>query len=154
MAQADASFKEAQSNYERNKTLFDKGIISKSDWDKSSVGKMITDNTSSVAPEMVENLILNLNLKSLSPIEKEALAVLKSWKGSNNLNDVAPTIYNKWIYLYLKNTFQDELGDEMFKQFLGTHIMKQKGGSLPAFSQNRIMLSHFHVKASRRRFVI
>ena len=35
LAQADASFKEAQSNYERNKTLFDKGIISKADWDKA-----------------------------------------------------------------------------------------------------------------------
>lgn len=35
LAQADASFNEAKSNYERNKTLFDKGIISRSDWDKS-----------------------------------------------------------------------------------------------------------------------
>ena len=35
LSQADASFKEAQSNYNRNKTLFDKGIISKSDWDKA-----------------------------------------------------------------------------------------------------------------------
>ncbi len=34
--QADASFKEAQASYERNKTLFDKGIISKSDWDKAT----------------------------------------------------------------------------------------------------------------------
>ena len=33
--QADASFKEAKSNFERSKTLFDKGIISKSDWDKA-----------------------------------------------------------------------------------------------------------------------
>ena len=33
--QADASFKEAQASYDRNKTLFDKGIISKSDWDKA-----------------------------------------------------------------------------------------------------------------------
>jgi HlyD family secretion protein len=35
LVQADASFKEAKSNYDRNKILFDKGIISKSDWDKS-----------------------------------------------------------------------------------------------------------------------
>ena len=35
LAQADASFNEAKSNFERNKTLFDKGIISKSDWDKA-----------------------------------------------------------------------------------------------------------------------
>jgi HlyD family secretion protein len=35
LSQADASFKEAKSNYERNRTLYDKGIISKSDWDKA-----------------------------------------------------------------------------------------------------------------------
>jgi penicillin amidase len=100
-------------------------LDSKSDWDKSSVSKMINDNTSAVAPGVVKNLISNLNLKSLSKTENEVIRILKSWDGSNNLTDVAPTIYNKWIYLYLKNTFQDELGDEGFKQFLGTHIMKQ-----------------------------
>ena len=35
LSQADASFKEAKANYDRNKTLFEKGIISKSDWDKT-----------------------------------------------------------------------------------------------------------------------
>lgn len=35
LSQADASFKEAQANYNRNKTLFEKGIISRSDWDKA-----------------------------------------------------------------------------------------------------------------------
>ena len=36
LSQADASFKESKSNYDRNKTLFEKGIISKSDWDKAT----------------------------------------------------------------------------------------------------------------------
>lgn len=35
LTQSDASFKEAKANYERNKTLYDKGVISKSDWDKA-----------------------------------------------------------------------------------------------------------------------
>ncbi len=35
LSQAEAQFQEAQANYNRNKTLFDKGIISKSDWDKA-----------------------------------------------------------------------------------------------------------------------
>ena len=35
LAQADATFSEAKSNYDRNKTLFEKGIISRSDWDKA-----------------------------------------------------------------------------------------------------------------------
>ncbi|MFV8346078.1 penicillin acylase family protein [Flavobacterium sp. ZB4P13] len=97
----------------------------KSDWDKAAVGRMIFDNTSLVAPEVVRHLILDVDQKSLSENEKEALVVLKSWKGSNNLTDVAPTIYNKWVFNYLKNTFEDELGAANFKQFLETHIMKQ-----------------------------
>jgi penicillin amidase len=32
-------------------------IRAKVSWDKESVGKMITDNTSSVAPDVVKNLI-------------------------------------------------------------------------------------------------
>ncbi|UOK42810.1 MULTISPECIES: efflux RND transporter periplasmic adaptor subunit [Flavobacterium] len=32
--QADAQLKEAKSNYDRNKRLFEKGVISKSEWDK------------------------------------------------------------------------------------------------------------------------
>ncbi|TDE05259.1 efflux RND transporter periplasmic adaptor subunit [Flavobacterium sandaracinum] len=35
LSQADASFKESKANYDRNKTLFGKGIISKADWDKA-----------------------------------------------------------------------------------------------------------------------
>ena len=100
-------------------------LDSKSNWDKASASKMIFDNTSSVAPSVVQNLIAVLDMNSLSKNEKEAVAVLKEWKGSNNLEDVAPTIYNKWIYSYLKNTFQDEMGEANFKQFLGTHISKQ-----------------------------
>jgi penicillin amidase len=100
-------------------------LDSKSDWDKEAASKMIFDNTSSVAPEVVKNLISNVANNALSKNEKDAIAILKAWKGSNNLEDVAPTIYNKWIYLYLKNTFEDELGADHFKHFLDTHIMKQ-----------------------------
>ncbi|HEX9151782.1 MAG TPA: penicillin acylase family protein, partial [Flavobacterium sp.] len=97
----------------------------KSNWDKEAVSKMIFDNTSSVAPEVVATLLSSVNYNRLSKNEKEAIDILKIWSGSNNLGDVAPTIYNKWVYLYLKNTFQDELGEVGFKHFLGTHIMKQ-----------------------------
>ncbi|MFE3868036.1 penicillin acylase family protein [Flavobacterium sp. LS2P90] len=97
----------------------------KSNWDKEAVSKMMFDNTSVVTPEVVATLISNVNYNGLSKNEKEAITILKSWKGSTNLSDVAPTIYNKWIYFYLKNTFEDELGATNFKQFLGTHIMKQ-----------------------------
>ncbi|WP_338377664.1 efflux RND transporter periplasmic adaptor subunit [uncultured Flavobacterium sp.] len=34
LTQAEAQVKEAKANYDRNKTLFDKGVISKSEWDR------------------------------------------------------------------------------------------------------------------------
>ena len=86
---------------------------------------MINDNTSSITPSVVKNLILALDSKSLSNNEKQTIEILKKWNGSNNLKDIAPTIYQKWIYKYLKKTFQDELGEENFKMLLTTHIVKQ-----------------------------
>lgn len=97
----------------------------KSDWDKETFSKMIYDNTSDVSVETVQNLISNIDLNALSASEKEAVNVLKSWKGTNNLEDVAPTIYNKWVYLYLKNTFEDEMGEDNFNMFLGVSVGKQ-----------------------------
>ncbi|OXA99577.1 penicillin acylase family protein [Flavobacterium oncorhynchi] len=97
----------------------------KSDWDKEAISKMIYDNTSDVAIETVKNLISNIDLNTISAEEKEAVNVLKSWKGTTNLEDVAPTIYNKWVYLYLKNTFEDEMGEDNFNLFLGISIGKQ-----------------------------
>lgn len=102
------------------------GILdAKSDWDKEAISKMIYDNTSDVAVEVVKNLMASLDNKSLSYNEKEVLGVLKSWKGTTNIEDVAPTIYNKWIYLYLKNTFEDEMGKDNFNLFLGISLGKQ-----------------------------
>lgn len=97
----------------------------KSDWDKEAISKMIYDNTSEVAVGTVQNLISNIDLNSISAEEKEAVKALKSWKGTTNLEDAAPTIYNKWIYLYLKNTFEDEMGEDNFNMFLGISIGKQ-----------------------------
>ncbi|MBS7231833.1 penicillin acylase family protein [Flavobacterium psychroterrae] len=105
----------------RISTLMD----AKSDWDKEAIGKMIFDNTSPISPGVVQSLISNVDTNSLSSKEKEVIGVLKSWKGTNNLEDVAPTIYNKWIYLYLKNTFEDEMGDDNFNLFLGLSLGKQ-----------------------------
>lgn len=102
------------------------GILeSKSNWTKADVCKMINDNTSSVATNIVSDLISALDQKSLSNNDKEALSILRKWKGSNNLSDIAPTIYNKWINLYLKKTFKDELGEANYKMLLSTHIIKQ-----------------------------
>ncbi len=100
-------------------------LDSKSNWDKTSASKMIIDNVSATAPDICKNFISHLKKNSLSANENKAIKILESWDGTNNLHDIAPTIYNKWIYFYLKNTFEDELGKISFNQLLQTHLVKQ-----------------------------
>jgi penicillin amidase len=97
----------------------------KNNWNSADVQNFIIDNTSSTSVLLVTNWTKSVENNHWNTNEKEAFEILKKWSGSNNLKDVGPTIYNKWISCYLKNTFQDELGDENFKAFLVTHIMKQ-----------------------------
>jgi penicillin amidase len=99
-------------------------LSAKNDWTAEEVQKMLLDNTSATAKNTVQNWISNIsNPKSES--EKKALEILKLWKGTNDLEDIAPTIFNKWTYFYLKNTFEDELGKDNFRVFLSIHVLKQ-----------------------------
>jgi penicillin amidase len=96
----------------------------KNDWDKDAISSMITDITNPVAPENIKELISVVNFNVLSQQEQKALNILKAWNGAANLQDVAPTIYNRWIYQVLKNTYEDELGETNFKRLLTTHLIK------------------------------
>ena len=62
LQQADASFNEAKASYERNRILFQKGIISKADWDKSIAAF-------EVAKSSKESAYYNVKSASASVIE-------------------------------------------------------------------------------------
>ena len=87
---------------------------------------MINDVESSVTPDIVKIMLSNISTVNLNDSEKKALAILKEWKGDYSKDRIAPTIYFKFIYLFLKNTFEDEMGEELFEQFLQTHLYKRQ----------------------------
>jgi len=87
---------------------------------------LINDVTSSVLPELLPIIVKNINTKGFNDNEDIALKTLRVWDASFELNQVAPTIFTKFKYEYLKNTFQDELGKAGFKQFLETHLSKKQ----------------------------
>jgi len=97
----------------------------KNDWDKQAMSEMITDVTSSVSPSVIKEFTSIIDLNSFTKNEQKAINILKNWDGSNTLKAIAPTIYNKWVYLYLKNTFEDEMGETLFSQFLSTNLSKK-----------------------------
>ena len=108
-------------------------LAPKSDWTKEAVSKMIVDNTSATAQNIVTNMTKALDSHNFNANEKQALTMLKEWKGTNNTIDIAPTLFNKWLYWYLKDTFEDEFGKDNFTILLNTHIIKQ---TIEAQTQN------------------
>lgn len=100
-------------------------LVSKNNWTAQDVEKMILDNTSANAAKIAKVVVSSLNKTGFSRLEKEALYLLLNWNGENDLNTIQSTIYNKFMYRYLENTFLDELGDEKFSALLSTHIIKQ-----------------------------
>lgn len=98
----------------------------KSDWDKESSAEMILDATSMVNPALVTELIKLLDVSHLTEEQLVQVDALRNWDGSYTLDAISPTLYHRCEYYMVKNTFLDELGEEKFQQFLGTHIFKRQ----------------------------
>ena len=97
----------------------------KDNWNKTSSAKMITDVTSSVSGNLIKELVKVIDFHSFDTNVQKAIDILQLWDGSNEIDEVAPTIYNKFIYEYLTNTFKDEMGTTLYQQFNKTHLMKR-----------------------------
>tara|TARA_R110000868_G_scaffold145181_2_gene365167 strand:- start:75185 stop:77572 length:2388 start_codon:yes stop_codon:yes gene_type:complete len=100
-------------------------LDAKNDWDKESASKMITDVTSAVNPSVLKNFIAVLDEEKLGEQQKSALVQLKKWNGEANLESVEATIFHRWEYFFLRNTFYDELGEDRFSQLMATHLLKR-----------------------------
>ncbi len=97
----------------------------KDNWTADEIKAMQLDVTSDNVPEITASLLMALESSSFSAIEKNAFEVLETWNGGFEIENTAPVIYNKWLYHITYSTFADELGDDLFDVFNGTHIMKR-----------------------------
>jgi len=98
----------------------------KNDFTKKDMEVMINDVQSSVIPDLIPIIIKDLSKVNLSDNEKKAIQILEKWKGDFRGNEIAPTIYTKFLWVFIENTFVDELGTEGLDQFLATHIYKRQ----------------------------
>ncbi len=92
---------------------------------KDDMMNMLLDVTSNVHAEAIQEVLKVIADADFSAKEKEVITVLQNWNGDNQLTDIAPTMYHRFIYQYLKNTFVDELGKETLDMLLKAHISKR-----------------------------
>ncbi|MDY0780751.1 penicillin acylase family protein [Tenacibaculum sp. IB213877] len=97
----------------------------KFDFTKDDVAKMIYDVKSPVVNQVIANTVEVINTNDLSISEQKALEILKKWHGNYFKTEVAPTIYNRFIYEFFVNTFKDEMG-KGFTQFMSGAPLHKK----------------------------
>ncbi len=84
----------------------------------------ITNTVQAENAKLLCNIIQGQNSLGTDQVTVQALHIIQNWSGSHEVDDVAPTIYYKWLYHVLCLAMQDELGEDAFNTFLQTPLMK------------------------------
>jgi len=99
-------------------------LEAKNDFSKEDVMQMINDVTSQITPLVVQEVLESITMIQFSDNEKLAMYILQNWDGNYNSESIAPTIYNRFLYEFLVNTYKDEMG-RAFDQFINTPVQKK-----------------------------
>jgi penicillin amidase len=105
----------------------------KSDWTESSVRAVINDVQVSAYPEILKKVLPVMDTARLGSQASKAYAILRTWEGRHDLEDIAPTIFYKFIYEVYQLAFLDELGIGTLRNFENTLSLKR---NTIAFLQN------------------
>ena len=97
-------------------------------WSVESTKKMNTDSISTVFADVTTEILNTLEadgiLQSTSN-HKKAFKVLQNWNGDHQVTGVAPTIFSMLLSYIMENAMSDELGDDDYKAFNSSHLMKR-----------------------------
>ena len=96
----------------------------KNDFTKEDVAKMIYDVKSSTVSEIANHLLQSVNKSNLSVSGRKAFSILKKWDGTYIKSSVGATVYNRFLYEFLRATYKDELGDG-FELFINSQLQDQ-----------------------------
>ena len=93
----------------------------KDDFTKEDVAKMMFDVKSSTVSEIANDLLKSLDKSKLSVSEQKVVEILKNWDGIYLKSSVGATIYNRFLFEFLKATYKDELGAS-FELFINSQL--------------------------------
>ncbi|MDG1397980.1 MAG: penicillin acylase family protein [Polaribacter sp.] len=99
-------------------------IKDKNDFTKQEVAEMLYDVTSSADHNIARDLLQSVDKNELNSSEKQAYEILQNWEGAYLKSSLAPTIYNRFLFEFLQNTYKDELG-EAFDLFVNSQLQDQ-----------------------------
>jgi len=85
---------------------------------------MHSDLHSTLVDDILGDILGELkHLENLSLPEREALGLLMSWPGELTEDSAAAAVFEKMLFHLTKNLTQDELGDELLDDLLGSQVL-------------------------------
>ena len=102
-------------------------LESKESWSLEELKKVSLDTKSPAERAVCQEIVSVLETRKtqLSKAAKLALPILENWDGSHELEDKAPAIYYPVLIRLMRNTMEDEMGEEQYRTWTSTHLFKQ-----------------------------
>ena len=97
-------------------------LSQKEKWSLDDLMKVQTDVTTDTGRDIIteiKKVLGNISTPEITPLEKEAFDVLKSWDAVYRIESAAPAIYEFTCFHILKEGVEDEFGEKNFDSFLG-----------------------------------
>ncbi|HKL38585.1 MAG TPA: penicillin acylase family protein [Bacteroidales bacterium] len=83
-----------------------------------------TDHRSLMVNLFREDIIAQLEKKDDMPsMHQKSLQLLKDWDAVYRKGEPAPAIFEQFYLTFLKNLIKDELGEELYREYLGSKIL-------------------------------
>jgi penicillin amidase len=96
-------------------------LSQKEKWGLDDMMKIQTDVTTDTGRDIINDIskvLGNITTPEITPVEKEALDILKSWDAVYRIESVAPSIYEFTCFHILQEAVEDEFGEKNFNSFL------------------------------------
>ena len=91
-------------------------------WDLQNSQALQLDTGSGYAQRLLKPLLPII--KATASNDEQALVnLLINWDGEHNLNDIAPTIFNQFVYQLAYEAMQDEMGERFFGTLIRTRVI-------------------------------
>ncbi|MCK5824293.1 MAG: penicillin acylase family protein [Ichthyobacteriaceae bacterium] len=106
----------------------------KKDWTIYDAQQLQLNGNSPVSNSNNKLMVDMIKSNKYENIYADAYKIMDLWKGTNEKNELAPTIYYKWMFNVSKMIFEDEIGKDRFNLFMSSLVWER---SFPFVLKNK-----------------
>ncbi len=111
-------------------------LENKQDWTLETLKDLQNETVNITHPANAKLMLADARLDEFSGFQ-ELFDELKNWDGNHAIDEIAPTLYYKWLYHSFRLAMSDEVGFETFEGFITTFAMIRSTNLFLADAHNK-----------------